>query len=103
MRKKIFVVLAVFITICNMAFGLYNDNEITELASLKIEAFANIETDGGIRGPLYKYGCVVVIDEIVGYESDNSPIIHPTPYGGELGKCGGVEGTCTPFSCTKLR
>lgn len=105
MRRKIFIVLVVFIAICNMAFSLYSNNEIAELTALKMEAFANDETGGGsgIRGPLNSYGCTVIINEIVGHNSDGSVIVQPTPYAGELGRCMNISGTCTPYDCTKLR
>lgn len=99
--KKVLIVIVAFIAVVNVILNLYNRNEILDLSSLKIEAFANSESSGSNMGPLYQYGCVVVEKTIMGHDADGQPIIQETPYPGESGDCAGVMGDCTPYECTR--
>lgn len=103
MEKRICVFLVVLVAIVNIAFNICNSNEIVDLVSLKSEAFANNdEISGGARGPLYKYGCGVAEKVIVAHDGNGDPIFGTVMREGETGECAGRDGSCSPYSCTRL-
>ena len=102
MKKRNFIIIVIaFIAIINITLNMSIGNELSGLASLRIEALANEEAPVSGRGPLSKSGCIVFENVIMGYHSYGSPNIQKVGRGGEQGDCLGLSGDCTPYECTR--
>lgn len=106
MRKRNFIILTItIIAAINVILNVRIGNELVDISSFRLEALANDESSSSSsngRGPLYKSGCLVFENVIVGYHSDGTPNIQNMPYNAEKGDCGGMYDYCTPYKCTKF-
>jgi hypothetical protein len=105
MKKKIigsFLIIAIAaVAAFNVNLNLERDRDISPIVLANVEALAG-ENGGSNELSTVSSACQVLIKEIIGYDSDNKPIIVSIPYPGMQGICVGPPGKCSPWPCTKI-